>query len=182
MKPLTLEEAARVIDSANGWIRTPYHPGARLKGIGVDCAQILVAVYSEAGFIPAIETGHYSIQVHLHKEDTQYVDTIKEWAVEIEESEAAPGDLVLYKVARAYAHGAIIVEWPGVIVHAMQRAGVIYSHGTDEGFIRKRARRFFRVKHRYTYELDDGTKLVYIDEDTFQNSATGETLRRTRII
>jgi cell wall-associated NlpC family hydrolase len=143
---LSGEPLQRVIDAAKAWIGTPYHPGARLRGIGVDCAQILVAVYSEAGFIPAIETGEYSIQVHLHQEDTQYVDTILEWAVEISESEAAPGDLVLYKVARAFAHGAIIAEWPGVIIHAMNRVGVIMSHGTEEGFLRKRPRRFFRRK------------------------------------
>jgi len=88
----------------------------------------------------------YSIQVHLHKQDTQYVDTILEWAVEIPEAEAAPGDLVLYKVAHAFAHGGIIVEWPGVIIHAMQRAGVIYSHGTEDCFLLRRPRRFFRVK------------------------------------
>jgi cell wall-associated NlpC family hydrolase len=159
--PLSEQEAAKVIQIATTWLRTPYHPGARLRGVGVDCAQILVGVYSEAGYCPAIETGDYSIQVHLHKptseeaerEITRYVDTILQWAVEIPEAAAAPGDMVLYKVAYGYAHGAIVVEWPGRIIHAMRdRAsstfpGVIYSHGTEEGFVRKRPRRFFRVKH-----------------------------------
>jgi hypothetical protein len=37
----------------------------------VDRTQILVAVYSEAGFMPAIDTGDYSISIHLHRPDSQ---------------------------------------------------------------------------------------------------------------
>jgi cell wall-associated NlpC family hydrolase len=145
----------RVLEAANRWIATPYHPGARLRGVGVDCAQILVAVYSEAGLMPAIDIGDYSIQVHLHKpvdEDgkkqlTRYVDTILQWANEIQEIEASPGDLVLYKEGYAFAHGAIIVKWPDVIIHAARKVGVIEAHGTNEGYFHLRPRRFFRIKH-----------------------------------
>jgi hypothetical protein len=46
---------------------TPYHHHARIKGVGVDCAQLLCGVYEAAGLVPHIETGHYPHDWHLHR-------------------------------------------------------------------------------------------------------------------
>jgi cell wall-associated NlpC family hydrolase len=144
---MTIEERERVIATAREWLRTPYHPNARLRGIGVDCAQFLIGVYHDAGLIPEVDTGSYSATIHLHQENTQYIETILRFAREIEESEVQPGDVVLYKVAHAWAHAGVIVRWPDVIIHAVNRTGVIESHGTIEGFVLKRPHRFFTLRN-----------------------------------
>jgi len=36
-----------VVSAARGWVGTPYHPSARLKGVGVDCAGLLIGVMRE---------------------------------------------------------------------------------------------------------------------------------------
>lgn len=41
MTPLELQQRAAVIAEAESWLSTPYHHEARIKGHGVDCAQIL---------------------------------------------------------------------------------------------------------------------------------------------
>lgn len=134
-----------VVAEARSWVeaRTPYVPHARLKGLGCDCATFILCVYHNLGLVPDIDLGNYSIQAHLHRDDTEYRDTILRFSDEISESEAQPGDLVLWKVARSYAHGGIIVAFPQVI-HSMQKHGVIYSDANQDSFLKGRPRRFFR--------------------------------------
>ena len=43
----------RIVEEARSWLGTPYHHQAMVKGAGVDCAMILVAVYRAVGLIPA---------------------------------------------------------------------------------------------------------------------------------
>jgi cell wall-associated NlpC family hydrolase len=126
--------------------QTPYVPHAKLKGAGCDCATFIICVYRDLALIPAdFDPGNYSIQAHLHSADTQYVDTVLQYADEITEAEAQPGDLVLWRVARAYAHGGIIVDFP-VVIHSMNKHGVIYSNANLDSFLKNRHRRFFRLK------------------------------------
>lgn len=146
---LTPEERIAVVAEAKSWVeaRTPYIPHARLKGLGCDCATFIICIYQVLGLVPEIDPGNYSIQAHLHSETTQYVDTILQYADEIDEAQAQPGDLVLWRVARAFAHGGIIVSFPTVI-HSMNRHGVIYSDANVDSFLKGRPRRFFSYRRR----------------------------------
>lgn len=45
------EALMRLIAAAESWSGTPFHPHARLKNVGVDCVQLAVALYAEAGLI-----------------------------------------------------------------------------------------------------------------------------------
>ena len=42
----------RVRSEALTWLGTPYHHQGRVKGVGVDCGQILIAIYEKAGILP----------------------------------------------------------------------------------------------------------------------------------
>lgn len=145
---LTPEQRQQIVDEAKEWVSlgTPYVPHAKLKGLGCDCATFIVCVYRDLGLIPTdFDPGPYSIQAHLHRDDTQYVDTVLQYAEEITEPDAKSGDLILWKVARAYAHGGIIVDFPTVI-HSMNKHGVVYSDANLDSFLKHRPRRFFRLK------------------------------------
>ncbi len=50
---LTDEERSRIVHAAKGWLCTPYHHRACVKGVGADCAMFPLAVYKECGLIPA---------------------------------------------------------------------------------------------------------------------------------
>lgn len=45
-----------VVAEAKTWIGTGFHHEARIKGAGVDCAQLLIAVFSACGFVPEFTT------------------------------------------------------------------------------------------------------------------------------
>ena len=64
----------RVVQCALGWMGTPCRHRQRVKGVGVDCAQILAAVYEEAGVIAPIDLGDYPVQWHLHHERELYLE------------------------------------------------------------------------------------------------------------
>lgn len=134
-----------IVAEAKTWVGTPYHAMQAVKGKGCDCALFPHAVYSK--FIPKMaETPipYVSPQHNQHSDSETYLNWILSCgAREISEAEVRPGDFVLYKVLRTFFHGGIVISWPGQIVHSVQRLGVVYSHGTDEGFLIKRPRRFF---------------------------------------
>lgn len=172
--PLTNNQRVSIIATAREYLLTPYHAHSKIKGRGVDCATFLLCVFRDAGLVPDIDLGNYSVQIHLHRKDTQYLETIRRYANEITEAEVQPGDIVLYKVGRAgncdqhkrhkpscaacieadkdagYHHGAIIVHWPDCIIHAVDpsvsKNGVIYSHALNEGFVQRKHKRFFTLK------------------------------------
>lgn len=119
------EERQHVIEVAKSWLRTPYHHEARLKGIGVDCGQLLAGVFEEAGMIPHIEFGHYSFDWAQHSHEETYLDFVHQYAHTIDHL-PGPADLVLWRMGHSFSHGAIVVEWPHVI-HAQLRIGCTMS-------------------------------------------------------
>lgn len=161
---MTIREA--IVKEARSWARTPYHDHAGIKHVGVDCAYFPLRVYQSVGKIPAnFEVPYYSPQqwlnspsqkdkFHLKFEDTTFLDIVLRFAKrEITEAEVKPGDFVIYKVAASWTHGGIVVEWPNYVLHPIKGLGVIGSHGSKEGFLLNRPRRFFSV---FSVEEDEG--------------------------
>jgi cell wall-associated NlpC family hydrolase len=141
------EERQRVIAEARSWLGTPFQHMGRIKGRrgGVDCGQFLLGVFENAGAMPHFEPTPYSMQHMLHSREEWYLRDIMKFASEILELEAQPGDIVIYRVGLTYSHAGILIEtWPGHIIHAVNGAGVIISHGTKQGNLKgRRERKFF---------------------------------------
>lgn len=136
---------AAVIAAAREWIGTPFHDLARVKGVGVDCAQLVAAAFHEAGVVAHIDTGHYSPQFMLHHGEERLAAFVMRYASEIDEARAGPADVVLYKVGRVFSHAAIIVEWPREIIHAHKLSGKVVAMAPDIADLQGRAKRFFSV-------------------------------------
>lgn len=150
---MTPEERQRVVDVAKEWIGTPYRGWSCLKGAGCDCGQFVRGVYLEAfpekfkDCIPLPKD--YSLQIWQHKEDTTYLDIVSKYMREILESEILPGDVVLYKFGKGFAHGAIVVSWPEFVIHSLERYGVHGGHGKNHKF-GKLERKSFTLKDEHS--------------------------------
>ena len=132
------------------WIGTPYRGWSCLKKCGVDCGQLLYGVYHACGLVPELELPKdYSLQVASHRASTEYVDLVMQFFDEITEAEVKPGDIVCYKMGLAYAHAAIVIKWPELVIHAEARHGVSGTHGAHMRMVRKQDKRFFTLKERY---------------------------------
>ncbi len=112
-----LAERDRVCEIAEEWIGTPFHNNACLKGVGCDCAHFLRGIFVEAGLVEPFETGHYSPQHFLHQETEHFLGFVSRFADEIPKENVSHGDIALYKVAKCYCHGALIIKpgWPHII-------------------------------------------------------------------
>ncbi len=136
----------RVVDCARTWLRTPFHDCAAIKGVGVDCANLIAQVFEEAGLIPHVEIEPYSPQWFLHHSQELFIGyVLAAGAREIDETQAMMGDVVMYKLGRCFAHGAIIVEWPQQIIHAHKQSGLVLASGGFDADLVDRQRRFFSL-------------------------------------
>src|SRR6266404_2930519 len=98
----------RVVRIALEWLNTPYHPHAKLKHVGCDCATLLTEVYAEAGVVKPIELEHYSPEFMLHRSEEIYLQTVLKYGREIEKP--GLGDVAVWKFGRCFSHGAIVAN------------------------------------------------------------------------
>jgi len=138
-----IEQRAAVITEAKRWLRTPYHHHARVLGAGVDCAMFLIAAYSAAGVIEDFDPGYYPMDWMLHRSDERYLGKIQERAKEIE-FPPCMGDLVVYKIGRCFAHGAIVIEWP-LAIHSRMPTGVEMIDLHVDKYFDLRPRKFYTL-------------------------------------
>lgn len=118
-------EREAVVAAAREWIGTPFHHAARVKGSGVDCSQLLIAVYSdELALVPPIETGEYPPDWFLHRDLERIQIAMLEHTRRM--SSPLPGDIALFKYGRTVSHSAIVVQGaPHVrVVHSFTGFGV----------------------------------------------------------
>ena len=132
-----------IIASARRWRRTPFHHHARVKGVGVDCLNLLVAVYQESGLLSLdYQLPDYPRDWHLHNGDERYLRGLEEYAVKVETP--MPGDIASFKFGRVVSHAAIIIKWP-MVIHALSPFGVVESNAEIDAEIRGRLNSFWTM-------------------------------------
>lgn len=118
------EARIAIVMEAQSWIGTPYRSNAAVKGRrgGTDCAMFLLAVFQNTGLLPkAYDPRPYPAQWHVHQNVEKYLNQVREFSYEVSappDREPKPGDVVLFRIGKLFAHGAIITAWPRVI-HAV---------------------------------------------------------------
>lgn len=115
---------AAVVAAAREWIGTPYHVGADVKGVGCDCAMILVRVFVDLGLVAPFDPRPYSNDWHLHRSEEVYLRLLLERAHEVASPE--PGDVVLFRYGRCFSHGGLVTKRePFTMIHAFASAGIV---------------------------------------------------------
>lgn len=116
-----LERRTEIVNQTMQWLGTPYQHRAKVKGAGVDCAQLLIAVYADCGLIPCdFSVQDYPMDWHLHRDEERYLNHVLAHAHEV--TEPLDGDIALFKFGRTVSHAAIVTGWP-MVVHAYRPAG-----------------------------------------------------------
>jgi cell wall-associated NlpC family hydrolase len=123
MPPRTSTELrAAIVEEARSWIGTKFHDGARVKGAGVDCANLLIGVCAAVGIIQAPELEPCSPQWFLHHDEPRFLQILARYAHRVERAQS--GDIHMYNFGRHAAHGAIFVD-ERTIIHAYKPAGAV---------------------------------------------------------
>jgi NlpC/P60 family putative phage cell wall peptidase len=119
------DERSSVVAEAREWRGTPFHHGVGVKGVGVDCAQLLIAVYVGLGIVEGFDPGYYAPDWFLHDYSDRFVDWLRARCVERSQTvPLSPGDILLYRYGRVASHGAIYIGGDRVI-HAFRTRGVV---------------------------------------------------------
>jgi NlpC/P60 family putative phage cell wall peptidase len=116
----------RIICEAWEWLGTPYHHQARVKKVGVDCAQ-LVAGVAENVFdkLKPINNPVYSVEWHMHNREELMCNIIESFKCERKEVEdRLPGDILTFQFGRVQSHMGILVN-DGQFIHARMDIGKV---------------------------------------------------------
>jgi cell wall-associated NlpC family hydrolase len=114
------QERDAVVVEALTWVGTPFVWEACIKGVGVDCGRFPAAVFNAVGVknIDIPNLPHLPSQWFMHHSDDSYLNIIKQYATEYElkpGQKPQPGDIVVAKYGRDWAHSALVIQWPKVI-------------------------------------------------------------------
>lgn len=145
MTPREASERQRVVAEALSWFGTPYHHHGRVRGKrgGVDCAQLLLAVYGAVGLVDALDPGFYPHDHHLHRSEELYIEWLQR-AGAVEVQAPAMGDVALYRFGRTWSHGAIVVAEDRQVLHSYHARGVILTR-QDEDPLQARTARWWTL-------------------------------------
>lgn len=123
------------------WLKTPYHHYAGIKGVGTDCAFILIKVYANVGMIDDFVPPVYPIDWALHRGEELYLGFVKRYAHKVDKPK--PGDVALYRYGRCVSHAGIVIS-DDSIIHAHNPEGVVISR-IDEGDLSGRLHGFYSL-------------------------------------
>lgn len=132
-----------IVAEARRWLKTPWHHEARVCGVGVDCGQLLIGVYSAVGLVEEFDVPAYPADWHLHRDETRFLDQLLEHADPVDQP--LPGDICMFQYGRHAAHGSIVVEWP-LIIHAWRDEGMVVLSNVEHGPLEERVAGFYRMK------------------------------------
>ncbi|MCA2993301.1 NlpC/P60 family protein [Gemmatimonas sp.] len=119
-------DPSRVIAAARGWLGTPYHDQASVKGAGCDCLGLARGVWREVVGPEPLPVPAYSRDWGESGPREVLAEGARSMMIEVPPSEAAPGSLILFRMMpRAIAKHVGILAGPETFLHAYERLGVI---------------------------------------------------------
>jgi cell wall-associated NlpC family hydrolase len=118
---------ARIIAEARNWIGTPFNHQGRVRGVGVDCAGLVIRVAQEVGLPMREETGYSPIPdgVGIMRSCDEQMRRIDGYTL---------GDVVLFSFGPHPQHLGIVGDYPGgglSLIHAYAPVGRVVETGFD---------------------------------------------------
>jgi NlpC/P60 family putative phage cell wall peptidase len=123
---VTSADPAVVVVAARGWLGTPYHDQASVKGVGCDCLGLVRGVWRDLHGAEPLPLPPYSRDWGETGNREPLAEAALRVMLEIPIADAPPGALILFRMrAGAVAKHCGIVTAPDRFVHAYECTGVI---------------------------------------------------------
>jgi cell wall-associated NlpC family hydrolase len=118
----------KLITIAESWMNTPYIQGARQKNRGIDCGNLILAIFQEAGLVnPLVKLPYLYKDWHRGKveniDKNFFRNILLKFADIISFDEHDRGDVISFFYNNIESHVAVIVE-DDCIIHAVSNHGV----------------------------------------------------------
>lgn len=122
----------RVIEAARGWLGTPYHDQASVKGVGVDCLGLARGVWREVVGREPTKIPPYSRDWGETGPREVMAEGALSWMVPLPLEELRSGAVVLFRMRPgAIAKHCGILTGPASFIHAYERIGVVEQPLTE---------------------------------------------------
>ncbi len=132
----TPERKRQLTEAAERWLGTPFHPHACILQVGVDCVNLLAAIYQESGALEGWQFPAYTMDGGDHRNVSQVLEWL-DCHPRFERLPAGeplqPGDLLCFRLGRVPHHVGLLVTG-NRFIHAMRHYGVIESQLDDPTF------------------------------------------------
>lgn len=93
---------------ARGYLGTPFHHQARVRGVGVDCVGLVICVARELGHLPpAWDVTGYARQ----PDGSQLMHHLADRLVPVPQADMRPGDVVCVAFARHPQHVGVVGDY-----------------------------------------------------------------------
>lgn len=129
-----------IVMAALQWNGTPYHHHGRVKGVGVDCAQLVAAVALETGIMSpelAVQIPDYPTQWHLHNREERLLALLDHFGcVEVPKEHTQPGDIVCFQFGRVTSHLGIKIS-EHEFIHARYDIGKVVVNTMQQEWLRR---------------------------------------------
>lgn len=117
----------QIVAAARGWIGTRWHHQGRLKGVGVDCAGLILGTAKELGLTEFDMTGYG------HRPDSRELEQLcHDHMKSIPVARARPGDVLLIEVDKQPQHMAFKTDIG--MIHAFAPLRSVVEHRIDENW------------------------------------------------
>lgn len=119
-------DPARVVAAARGWVGTPYHDQASLRGVGCDCLGLIRGLWREIVGPERLAVPRYSRDWGETGAREILAEAARACMIEIAPAADEPGAILIFRMrAGAIAKHCGVLTAPGTFVHAYERLGVI---------------------------------------------------------
>jgi cell wall-associated NlpC family hydrolase len=132
-----------IVEEAKTWLGTPYVSNGAIKGAGVDCAMILLKIFSDLKLIEYFDPRPYPAQWAIHQKSEVYLSHVLRYAGEIV-GPPKPGDIVMFKFGHCWAHSGLVTSWPDLI-HANPPGACRPDNAERNSALKSRRPRFFSL-------------------------------------
>ena len=129
---MTRDLGERAVLAARGWLGTPYHHQAAVKGAGCDCLGLIRGVYAEVmGRAPETPPAYSRDWAEMRGEETLLVAARRHLREVPPREGAGPGDVLIFRMKPGaiakHAGIATAVDGGGPtrMIHAQESVGVV---------------------------------------------------------
>jgi NlpC/P60 family putative phage cell wall peptidase len=121
----TAPDPSTIVALARGWIGTPYHHQASVRGVGCDCLGLVRGVYREAtGCDPEAPPAYSRDWAEATGAETM-LDAAARHLTQVAPDDAAPGHVLIFRLRPGLvAKHAAILATPTTMIHAIEGAPV----------------------------------------------------------
>jgi cell wall-associated NlpC family hydrolase len=121
---------------AQSWLGTPFHHHGRLRGVGVDCVQLLGQILVEVGAITDYSFPPYAMDAKALTRSivVDYLEARPDF--QRVEGNTMPGDILCIRWHRVPHHCGLVID-AETFVHAVPGRGVVQSPIRERLFARR---------------------------------------------